>query len=156
MNKRTTSEGSYLFQVEISISAANKGAALEHLLRVLNSADLVDYRIGSGIQLDIGSGLHIERSPKSTQKAASKIINDTVVTSTAQPEQPEDLNNRIQQYIKANKLLRLNINKGRGIKMDIPCRIINFDMSTQLLTVYHVDEKQVYSFGLNEIDDFLD
>jgi hypothetical protein len=50
----------------------------------------------------------------------------------------------------------LNINKGRGVKMSIPCRVINFDAGPQLLTVYHVDEKQVYTVGLNEIDDFVD
>jgi hypothetical protein len=152
MKRQTTSEGSYLFQVEISISATNKGAALEHLLRVLNSAEFVDYRIGSGIQLDIASGLHNEKKVKKTKDTAPK----ESINNSKTPSQPEGLDTRIEQYIKSNKLLRLNVNKGLGIKMDIPCRIINFDPGTQLLTVYHVDEKQVYSFALNEIDDFLD
>ncbi|WP_372662007.1 hypothetical protein [Cohnella sp.] len=130
MKRPTTLEGSYLFQVEISISATNKGAALEHLLRVLNSGEFVDYRIGSGIQKE--------------------------TISIKAPSQLEALNNQIEQYIQSNKLLRLNVNKGLGVKMDIPCRIINFDADKQLITVYHVDEKQVYSFELNEIDDFLD
>lgn len=151
MSKKSSTEGSYLFQVEISVSATNKGAALEQLLRALNSAGFVDYRIGSGIQLDIASGLHFEKTvnPTKVEPPKEKINNPAVVPS-------ESLNARIEQYIKNNKLLRLNVNKGRGVKMDIPCRIINFDATNQLLTVYHVDEKQVYSFSLNEIDDFLD
>jgi hypothetical protein len=46
------------------------------------------------------------------------------------------------------------VNKGLGIKLSIPCRIINVDENESLITVYHVDEKQVYSFRLNEIEDF--
>lgn len=152
MKRQTSSEGSYLFQVEISISATNKGTALEQLLRMLNKAEFVDYRIGAGIQLDIASGLHKE---KSTKLPKNEPHMDTISNTTA-PSQPESLDIQIEQFIKSNKLLRLNINKGLGVKMDIPCRIINFDAGSQLLTVYHVDERQVYSFTLNEIDDFLD
>ena len=47
------------------------------------------------------------------------------------------------------------VNKGYGVKLNIPCRIINFDVNSQMLTVYHVDEKQVYSFTLNEIDEIV-
>jgi hypothetical protein len=124
-----TADDSYLFHVEINVSASNKDEALEQLLRALNSANFVDFRIGSVI------------SPKIAAKT---------------PSQPTPLENRIRQYIESNKLIRLKINKGLGVKMNIPCRVINFDASSQLLTVYHVDEKQVYSFGLNEIDDFID
>ncbi|MCD9022837.1 hypothetical protein K7P76_13515 [Cohnella sp. NL03-T5] len=129
--------------MDINISAPNKGAALEQLLRVLNSADFVDYRIGSGIQ---PGNLVEEPEPVTPPKK----------TAAKTPAQPNPLELRIREYIGNNKLIRLNINKGRGVKMSIPCRVINFDASNQLLTVYHVDEKQVYSFGLNEIDDFVD
>jgi hypothetical protein len=124
-----TSDDSYLFHVQINVSASNKDEALDQLNRALNSANFVDFRIGSVI------------SPKIAAKTQS---------------QPTSLENRIRQYIDNNKLIRLKINKGRGVKMNIPCRVINFDASSQLLTVYHVDEKQVYSFTLNEIDDFID
>ncbi|PZD94282.1 hypothetical protein DNH61_17870 [Paenibacillus sambharensis] len=62
---------------------------------------------------------------------------------------------RIRSFIAANQLIRLNVNKGRGVKLSVPCRILNMDESAQMITVYHVDEKQVYTFGLNEIDDFI-
>lgn len=133
MNRiKKTSDGSYVFQVEINVSASSKGAALEQLLHVLNNADFVDYRIGAGITTP---------SKKNVAKAQS---------------QPNPLELRIRQSIESNKLIRLNINKGRGVKMSIPCRIVNFDAENQLLTVYHVDEKQVYSVKINEIDDFID
>ncbi|EXX91679.1 hypothetical protein BG53_08755 [Paenibacillus darwinianus] len=62
---------------------------------------------------------------------------------------------RIRSYIAANKLIRLNVNKGRGVKLSVPCRILSYDESKLAVTVYHVDEKQVYIFDLNEIDDFI-
>jgi hypothetical protein len=127
-----TSNGSYYFQVEINISTSSKEAALEHLVRVLNSAEFDDYRIET---------TKSEAPPKKTAAKAKA--------------QPNPLEVSIRQYIESNKLIRLNINKGRGVKLSIPCRILNFDEGNQLLTVYHVDEKQVHSIKLNEIDDFV-
>lgn len=69
---------------------------------------------------------------------------------------PASLDSRIGSYIHSKKLTRLSVNKGRGVKLDIPCRLLNYDAKLQMLTVYHVDEKQVYSFKLTEIDDFID
>ena len=63
---------------------------------------------------------------------------------------------RIRVYIAGNRLVRLTVNRGRGVKLSVPCRIINLDESSCTVTVYHVDEKKVYTFGLFEIDDFLD
>ncbi|RKP54161.1 hypothetical protein D7Z26_12350 [Cohnella endophytica] len=130
------SDGSYTFQVEIRVSSTSHGDALQQLTRALKDADLAEFRILS------------ERSPEGngTKKAAVKPI----------IAQPDPLELRIRQYIESNKLIRLNINKGRGVKISMPCRVINFDSATQLLTAYHVDEKQVYTVKLNEIDDFLE
>ncbi|WP_256756653.1 hypothetical protein [Cohnella sp. WQ 127256] len=138
-----TPDGSYIFNVEFNISATSRGAALEQLLHALADSNFSDYRI------------------ESDKKPSTK---DVVVPTPAPPKkiavkaptQPDPFELRIRQYIESNKLLRLNINKGLGVTMSIPCRVINFDADTQLLTVYHVDEKQVYSVGLNEIDDFID
>jgi hypothetical protein len=41
------------------------------------------------------------------------------------------------------------------VKLNIPCRVLNYDADTQNVSVYHVDEKKVYLFKLNEIDDFV-
>ncbi|WP_372635692.1 hypothetical protein [Cohnella sp.] len=72
------------------------------------------------------------------------------------PSEPNPLELRIRFFIETSKLIRININKGRGIKLSIPCRVLNYDADKQLITAYHVDEKQVYTVGLNEIDDFVE
>lgn len=58
--------------------------------------------------------------------------------------------------MKSNTLVRLLINRGFGVSMNIPCRIINMDESERLITAYHVDEKQVYTFRMNEIEDIVE
>lgn len=70
-------------------------------------------------------------------------------------EHPEDPRTWIKSCIKDNRLVRLTANR-QGQHLDIPCRILNFDEEQQYVNVYHVDEKQVYSFKLNEIDSFTD
>ncbi|WP_042228428.1 hypothetical protein [Paenibacillus popilliae] len=59
---------------------------------------------------------------------------------------------QIKRYIEQNSLVRLTVNKGKGKKLSIPCRILNFDPVDQLLNVYHVDEKSVYAYQLFEIE----
>lgn len=66
---------------------------------------------------------------------------------------PDLLARQIAEYIAGRTLVRLTVVKGRGIKLSIPCRILNYDESTDNMTVYHVDEKAVYTFKLTEIDD---
>lgn len=60
----------------------------------------------------------------------------------------------IEEFKAGNTLVRLTILKGKGVKLSIPCRILNLDSGTGMLTVYHVDEKKVYQFWLTEVDDF--
>lgn len=62
---------------------------------------------------------------------------------------------QLSRYIADHTLVRLTVVKGRGVRLSIPCRILNYDESAESLTVYHVDEKKVYSFNLAEIDDLI-
>ena len=64
------------------------------------------------------------------------------------------ISEQFRECMKQNKLIRLKVNKGMGVTLNIPGRIINLDEESSMLTVYHVDEKQVYTFKLNEIDDY--
>ncbi|CAH0117789.1 MULTISPECIES: hypothetical protein [unclassified Paenibacillus] len=57
--------------------------------------------------------------------------------------------------IQQNRLIRFNINKGLGVKLSVPGRLLDYDPETQIICVYHDDEKQVYTFQLNEIDDLV-
>jgi hypothetical protein len=58
----------------------------------------------------------------------------------------------IENLRASGKLIRLNIVKERGVRMSIPGRIINYDPALQNISVYHVDEKQVYLINLNEVE----
>lgn len=155
---KNPSDDSFLFKVEVLVNAPNNGAALEQLLHALNSGNFADYRIGSGIQL----GVVIEQALAESQKAKVRLAAIKESAKSAAKEQAKEpaksdpLEVRIRHFIDSKQLIRLNINKGRGVKMNIPCRVINFDADAQILTVYHVDEKQVYTVRMNEIDDFLE
>jgi hypothetical protein len=66
-----------------------------------------------------------------------------------------DIINQIETFKKNNTLIRLSIVKSKGVKLSIPCRVLNYEDATQNVTVYHVDEKKVYQYSLNEIDDLV-
>lgn len=65
------------------------------------------------------------------------------------------ISSMISDYISKQQLIRLSVNRGRGESFSIPCRILNYDQDTELMTVYHVDQKQVYTFKMNEIEDLV-
>ncbi|NWL88377.1 MULTISPECIES: hypothetical protein [unclassified Paenibacillus] len=181
MNKTSTTDQEglgFLFNVEILVKEETNAKALQKLLQLLNSNnDIIDYRINSGIELGsiISSMLAnkkqslITKSYKRINEGASNPIpsvTKTAKTPAAPKEQPEDLQennfesmaksqdfeNWVQKYIADNSLVRLLVNRN-GKRVSIPCRILNFLTDTYTLTVYHVDEKQVYSFHLSEIID---
>ncbi|MGO4107929.1 hypothetical protein [Paenibacillus sp. YAF4_2] len=131
---------SYVFQVELLIESGNNGEALEKLIKTLNQGAITDYRILNGIQL----GQLIDQR-KSELPGRQPV-----------PIAPPSGFDSIRAFMKSNKLIRLIVNKGLGIKLSIPCRILNVDEDGNLITVYHVDEKQVYTFRMNEIEDFQD
>ncbi|MFC4305132.1 hypothetical protein [Cohnella boryungensis] len=143
----TQTDGSHAFLVEINISAPNRGAALKQLLQELNKNNFDDYRIVT------------DTRPAATEKKTNPPPKKAVSQPTESPKPPnppDPLELRIRFFIETSKLIRININKGRGVKLSIPCRILNYDSDKHLITVYHVDEKQVYTVGLNEIDDFIE
>jgi hypothetical protein len=179
-NKSANDQGEhgFLFNVEILVRDQTNARALQTLLQLLNSSDdIIDYRINSGIELGtIISSMLADKKPPSTAKSFKRLnktdINPTPSeTKTSKPvvrkEQTQtprknnfeniakshDFENWIQKYITDNSLIRLLINRN-GERVSIPCRVLNFLPDTYTLTVYHVDEKQVYSFHLSEIIDF--
>jgi hypothetical protein len=180
---KDTGDNSFLFQVDILVHAETNGQALEQLLHVLNSGDFSDFRVSTGVQLGRVIDEALAQDKKKTAAAAAASVKatvekaqvaaavakakDAVAKAKDQPappakpqaassNTPDDLVQRIQQYIKTNRLIRINVNKGRGVKLSMPCRMISYDPSTEVLTVYHVDEKQVHSFRFSEIDDFVE
>jgi hypothetical protein len=161
---------SYLFNVDLLIDSESNAKALELLLRLLGDPSISDYRIHAGQQMgrliqqamedtSTHKPIHIPQKlqAKAEAKTEAKVEAKTEtrkVQAAAKPSDQYEASNRIRKYIAGNKLIRLAVNKGRGIKLSVPCRILSFDESKYSITVYHVDEKQVYTFSLNEIDDF--
>ncbi|GBF73118.1 hypothetical protein PA598K_01403 [Paenibacillus sp. 598K] len=168
------SSSSYLFNVDILIEDESNARALERLLSLLNRSGAADFRIQSGIELGkmidaltMSSGHlppsvpgpHLNLVPPIAEQTApsneSSLPADAEAVSSAQVNTLA-ADQRIRAYIEQNKLIRLLVNKGLGVRLSIPCRIISFDEMTGNVTVYHVDEKQVYTFSINEVDDFVE
>lgn len=172
--KLQSAEGHFLFNVDILIDARTNPLALQYLLELLNSGDKVtDFKINSGQELGkkiaalLGTAPSVSAQNTASAPAPAQAASQTApknqaasqVNHAPKPEAPapaaavSDAYGWIRQYIKSNKLVRLRANR-QGKQLSLPCRILNFDDATKTISVYHVDEKQVYSFKLNEIDEF--
>lgn len=181
MNKQSpaSGSGSFIYNIEVLVEGKTHALALERLIHSLNRSGFLDYRVTSGIQLGAqidnrkasapgwsevpigtsppGSAAAMARQQSGTPQAAGDKAGMPPAASGKKGIQELDgLNgfDKIRAIMKNNTLIRLIVNKGLGIKLSIPCRIINIDENENLITVYHVDEKQVYTFRLNEIEDF--
>ncbi|GLX65692.1 hypothetical protein [Paenibacillus glycanilyticus] len=148
---------SYVFQVELLIEGDSNGAALEKLIKSLNQGGYTDYRILNGIQLGRIIDQRKSELPGIQQIPVPPFVKPAAPAPATAASAVPSINNGLESFracMKNNKLIRLIVNKGLGIKLSIPCRILNIDEQGHLVTVYHVDEKQVYTFRLNEIEDF--
>ncbi|GGA52482.1 hypothetical protein [Paenibacillus physcomitrellae] len=165
-------ESSFLFNVEILVKSPTNGEALQLLLQLLNShqGQVADYRVKSGIEL--GSIIDATRAAKSKTNKTTVSASEAS-SQAAAPTQAADsvkkteggshitgsngnpVGEWIQSHISSNRLVRVLIQTSKG-RQSIPCRILNYVPKEELINVYHVDEKQVYTYKLNEIIDILD
>ncbi|MFE4710413.1 MULTISPECIES: hypothetical protein [unclassified Paenibacillus] len=167
--KLQNTDGNYLFNVDILINARTNPLALQYLLEMLNNNDkITDFNINSGLELgrtidsllrSAKMALQQETPPPTPIKLPAKQTKKQT-PQQAEPSAekapdngPSDVHGKIRQYIQNNQLVRLRANR-RGQQVSIPCRILNFDETDNSISVYHVDEKQVYTFSLYEIDEF--
>src|SRR5690554_3253435 len=162
--KRLTKKG-HLFNLEVLIEGTTNGIALEKLFQLLNVKSVVDYNINRGIAL----GTIIDATIDENQNTLTFNDDEKNVLAKEQkkPQEikksiqhpPENDNKQILDLIQLFKengtLVRISIVKGKGVKLDMPCRILNYDAAMGNVSVYHVDEKKVYLLSLNEIDDFV-
>lgn len=165
----------YVFNVSILVEGYNNGIALEALLNLLNTGKVLDYQINEGIELgkiidaslaephnqqavSIKKSSHIKenRAPSAAEKTPKPAESRTAQSNSPKASVPEPnyAVNLLKDYQQTNTLVRLSALKGKGVRISLPCRILSFDAESQLITVYHVDEKKVYQFHLNEIEDF--
>ncbi|WP_410769813.1 hypothetical protein [Fontibacillus sp. BL9] len=173
----------YLFNVEILVRNDSNAKALQSLLALLNSGEnIIDYRVNSGIELgEIIESLLTAKKQSIISKSYKRLTatEQSKKTPDAQPAKAKapaqepapktqqgkgtfeeiaksgEFEKWIKTYIADNRLVRLLINRN-GERTSIPCRVLNFLPETYTLSVYHVDEKQVYTFNLSEIIDFID
>ncbi|KRF21374.1 hypothetical protein [Paenibacillus sp. Soil787] len=159
--KANTSPNGHLFTVEILIEDSTNGLAMEKLLHLLNVDTVKDYQIIKGIQLGklIELNTKKEITPPLQPNKKTAAVPPSTVTAAAKATTNSGASDKIIEQLESfkvnNTLIRLTVIKGQGIKLNLPCRILNFDSSTQNVSVYHVDEKKVYLFKLNEIDDYV-
>ncbi|WP_347323434.1 hypothetical protein [Paenibacillus wenxiniae] len=173
MNKQQTNDDTeFLFNVDLMITGKNNAVALQKLLDILNNQqELADFRVVNGIKLGVQieqaiqaagkqqTAVHIPASIKSKPAptvqttSTSTTASDTPAPNDSSSAQDSDMGSWLSMYIESSQLIRVTINR-RGERMSIPCRILKYDNEDQTISVYHVDEKQVYTFKLNEIDDF--
>ncbi|SFL16740.1 hypothetical protein SAMN03159341_103586 [Paenibacillus sp. 1_12] len=173
IKQNTIDRRRFLFNVDILIESESNGRALEKLLHLLNTSEVQDYLVKEGIHLGKTievimretiskqqADTHSEEKPDITKenKPLDKAAAATKKNSAASPAKLEDPHQPIwdqfQSFKERNSLVRLTIVKAKGIKLSLPCRILNVDAPGGMVSVYHVDEKQVYLFKINEIDDF--
>ena len=164
MSKQSKSpqRNSFIFNVEVLIEGKSNAEALEQLIHALNQSSVIDYRIKSGITL----GQQIDE-----RKAQSNTQTEIQIPSTDTAKENEEASlppmkaakngiqaltvyGKMRSAMKDNILIRLIVNKGNGNKLSIPCRIIHLNEDDGHVTIYHVDEKKVYGFSLNEIEDY--
>jgi hypothetical protein len=104
---------------------------------------------GSGARKEAGN-----RPDKNEQAGGGKKeASGKIKKPSSESREVSPLLGQIFEYIASRQLVRLTVLKGRGVKLSIPCRLLNYDQSAENLTVYHVDEKMVYTMKLAEIDD---
>ncbi len=168
--QQTNDDTEFLFNVDLMITGKNNAVALQKLLDILNNQqELADFRVVNGIKLGVQieqaiqaagqqqTAVHIPASMKSKPSPASPppttTPNETPAPNDTSSSQEDDMGSWLSMYIESSQLIRVTINR-RGERMSIPCRILKYDNDDQTISVYHVDEKQVYTFKLNEIDDF--
>jgi hypothetical protein len=178
-NKSAVDTNNHLFQVEILLEDASHALAIAALMQVLNHSKVKDFRITGGIELGkvIEAALASAQAPlasaaplsnlppasfdkvPSSKPAASQVPAPPAQkkqTKVYTPDDKEKLQSELfEEYRKSGTLIRLTVVKAKGVKLSMPCRVLNFDVADSQLTIYHVDEKRVYSFKLNEIEDMV-
>lgn len=176
----------FLFNVEILVRSETNAKALQFLLQTLNqSGHIIDYKVNSGIELGTiiesllstkkqsiisRSYTRLHAAKDEEQAKASSKTSNSKNSGSVKAEQSQVSNKKtsfddfakneeftlwIQKFIIENRLVRLLVHR-QGERVSIPCRILNYMSDTSTINVYHVDEKSVYTFKLNEIIDFID
>jgi wyosine [tRNA(Phe)-imidazoG37] synthetase (radical SAM superfamily) len=156
-NKNEMNKKAFLFHVEVLVEGYNQAMAQESLLSLLRTEKVKTIQLQSPTP---PVAEHDEEDLQKRKKKETSKSNDAKLTKQQETKQAANTGyqriiNQIEDFKKNNTLIRLSIVKGKGINLSVPCRILNYEDATQNVTIYHVDEKKVYQYSLNEIDDLI-
>jgi hypothetical protein len=147
----------FLFHVEVQIEGYNKAMAQEALQALLRSDKVKSVQMTS----ETPESGQVEENLQKPKKKENIKTETVIMKSKLQEVKPVNdagfrkIIEQIEEFKKNNTLIRLSIVKDKGIKLSVPCRVLNYEESSQYVTIYHVDEKKVYQYSLNEIDDLV-
>jgi ribosomal protein S25 len=150
-NNNEMKKDAFSFHVEVLVEGYNKAMAQETLLGLLRSDKVKIVQLGSPAPSSL------EQNVEDPQKRKKKDAPNTKQQEAKQAANAgyQHIIDQIEDFKKNNTLIRLTIVKGKGVKLSVPCRILNYEDAKQNVTIYHVDEKKVYQYSLNEIDDLI-
>jgi hypothetical protein len=143
----------FLFHVDVLVEGYNKAMAQEALQALLRSDKVKFVQMES----DTPETGQIEDSQKPKKKEAAKPTGESNQQKNTAVNDAgyRHIINQIEEFKTNNTLIRLSIVKEKGVKLSVPCRVLNYDDASKYVTIYHVDEKKVYQYSLNEIDDLV-
>jgi hypothetical protein len=145
----------YLFHVDVLLEGYNKAMAQEALQALLRS-DKVKFVQMESDTPESGRNEDLQKpKKKETSKELKSEESKKQETKPANDAGYRHIINQIEEFKKNNTLIRLSIVKEKGVKLSVPCRVLNYDDTSKYVTIYHVDEKKVYQYSLNEIDDLV-
>lgn len=96
-----------------------------------------------------------KNSYPSVIRSIEKVQPSAVNHQHSEPASTYPSDDWINAAMQAGRLIRIHIRDNKGQQKSIPCRILNYDQGTKLVSIYHVDEKQVYSIHTSEIEKYV-
>ncbi|SMG54408.1 hypothetical protein [Paenibacillus aquistagni] len=148
-NSQPNNQGSaFKFNIDVLVRGSSNAEVKKKLLQLLGDPDILDIQINARAEqkdYNAGSVQHVE--PPHLQSQQPKAVRAEHERSSS-----ESIEIEIKKYISHRTLVRLEVNKAKGVRLSMPVRILNYDASNMLLNVYHDDEKSVYAFHLYEIE----
>lgn len=95
----------------------------------------------------------IERFRLVEKHIKKEIKKEPAVKKNSESTIDEDIFHLIDQWKHSNALIRLTAVKQKGVRLNIACKILNFEQASGNLTVYDVDAKKVELLHVSEIED---
>lgn len=145
------------------VSGANLGIRISQMEQLAKRIEQLEQKLANSTGVSASAVQPKKQADRAGTQDSAKLA-DAINAAKAKvnksaPEMPtmtySAFSQRITAIIEEKRLIRLKVNRGAGVMLSIPCRVLSYDERAQTITVYHVDEKQVYTFKWTEIEDFI-